>query len=1009
MKKILKVAALSLSLVLAFGFAACSKGGDENPSGGNETENPGGQTPENPGGQTPENPDECNHHFVNGFCTLCGDPDPNYRPAPDTPVTGDDDFSYYEPTELREDKKLYVLNLDASCDNDELNTLAAMQGLFARKEVTLYIDGRYVTNGTNADVYYLERAEEEYGVTREVIDLAGAVELYKNAWADMHAEGIWGSNIPLATGFSNSEGIYSAYTEAQPRSGYDTPGYIVYRKGTYSVNVASTLAGITGFLPVEQDKKEEFDALGLVEKMDVTASTWGYSWLFNACLTELSPEGLVHQPYQINGNTNYYMRDYGVMHKYLHVFYDNSVTIRETLKKQIHTFLSKNIPILGYAYDETRDVALFSQYGQFLVPTDYTMNLTFHAAEEFRRDGGFEQPNTDRAQPAEQGKHYVAFIVSDGDNAQYWQNTAIFSTVYMNATGRENDDFPVTWSITPSLSDMMPLVMDTAYNSDITTENDYFCAPVSGQGYIDAGNFYNSSAVYMNDFLSRFDTYLGRSGLRVGTIIGAENNRNGIYDTLDAYSRVENLDGAIVYTGGRYFDGAYSGGVYWRNGKPFIVPRDSLWSTTPAYLAARVNMYADTADGTDITKMDAYTVINVHPWSHNYADIRTICGMLADNVEVVSVDRIVSMMRANVTDKADTVDHFNMPATGSGHTITDDMLRENPQSIPTDPLYNDFLLWCEDWTGNVTYSSSDASAPEAYSFFKTNMQIAGNGTANKAAFPLPAVDDLWISFYARAAAENQTTTAAFKLSLTVDGVEKTIISRAEMKGVEGTGSSIVRGQGWMTFAFPVSQYFADYKGKTASVKIENLTEVPVRIDRFSVTDRAIVEGEDTVCPDPYSNEFENGSTEDWMLGEQIVTSQYCSWGAYDHETLRPCGSLQIDASDGGGDEKRNGNINCWSAKCIEMNSDEVNLSLDISGRVYTKLAMYVDGEYIVIFDWMSSGDVGVQNYDLSALCAEHGIDSLNGKQVTFILEVRDSANNWNGVGEVFNMRYFRLG
>lgn len=50
-------------------------------------------------------------------------------------------------------------------------------------------------------------------------------------------------------------------------------------------------------------------------------------------------------------------------------------------------------------------------------------------------------PNDDSALPAEDGKHYVAFVVSDGDNAQYWQNTAIFSTSYMNATGRENDEF----------------------------------------------------------------------------------------------------------------------------------------------------------------------------------------------------------------------------------------------------------------------------------------------------------------------------------------------------------------------------------------------------------------------------------------------------------------------------------------------------------------------------------------------------------------------------------------
>lgn len=115
----------------------------------------------------------------------------------------------------------------------------------------------------------------------------------------------------------------------------------------------------------------------------------------------------------------------------------------------------------------------------------------------------------------------------------------------MNATGRENDDFAVTWSISPSIAELMPLVMDTAYNGSITTENDYFCAPVSGQGYIDAGNFYNAGTEYMNTFLGNLDTYLKRSDLSVTTIIGAENYSGGIYGTLNAYAGVESLEGGL--------------------------------------------------------------------------------------------------------------------------------------------------------------------------------------------------------------------------------------------------------------------------------------------------------------------------------------------------------------------------------------------------------------------------------------------------------------------------------
>lgn len=1001
MKKIARYASLLSALVMLFA-AGC--GG--NPSGSTES---GGSVPDD--SSSPSSDQEHTHNYVNGYCTICGEKDPNYI---DESIEGDDAFSYYPTTSLREDKKIFALNMEGGMDNDTLNTVSALQGLFARKEVTFYIDGKYMTNGTNADQYYLEEAKEKYGVQPENVDLQTAVGMYIDAWDDMVAAGIWGSGIDLETGFNDASGFYSAYTEEvtdQAKAGYATPGFIVYNPDTYSVNIASTLAGITGFLPVAATERATYEDLGLVEKMDVSNEMWSYKWCFDACMTELSSAGLVHQDYDLTGETNYYVRDYGVTYKYMYVYYDNTTTINNSLKKQIHSFLDKNIPIIGYAYNETEDVALFSQYGQFLVPTDYTMNLTFHVAAEFRHADGFTQPNDDSALPAETGKHYVAFVVSDGDNAQYWQNTAIFSTSYMNATGREEDDFAVTWSITPSLADMMPLVMDAAYNGDITTENDYFCAPVSGQGYIDAGNFYNSGAEYMNDFLSKLDTYLRRADQSVVTIIGAENySDGGIFGTMNAYASVDSLKGGLVLNGGRYFQGAYSGGVYWKNGKPFIVPRDSLWSTTPAYIAARINMYASTETGTDPTTTDAYTVINVHPWSHNYSDIRTIVGMLSDNVEVVSLDRIVNMMSASVTDRADSVDKFTMPQSGSGATISDSQLQENPELIPTDPLFNDFLLWCEDWTGDVTYCSSDAATSDVYPAFKTNMAVAGNGTANKAEFTLPTVDDVWITFYARADSTNAADSTSFSMTMTVGGETKTVIASATLRGVSGTGSAIVSGDGWQTFTFPLAQYFPDYKGKTASATLKVTGDIGIKVDYFTVTDRFIVEGEDTVCADVYSNEFENGSTEDWMLGDQFQTSQYYHWAAYDRETLQPGGTLQVDASDGGGNEKRNGNTNVWFAKHVVLpeTGDAITVSTEIGGGAKAKLAMYVDGEYVVLIDWTRGSGIGQKEIDISALCAAQGIQSLSGKEVTFVFEVRDNANDDNGSGQDINISYFRI-
>ena len=943
-----------------------------------------------------------NHNFRDGYCTICGDPDPDYEGG--EIGGGDESFTYYAPTKLRSDKKIYAIDMGGALTRDELNTASAIQGLFARKEVTFYVDGGYVSNGLNVDQYYLDVAKTDYGLTVENITLAQAVEMYKQAWSDMVADGTWGSKISLADGFK-----YSAAANAvtEPNASYATPGYIVYDPATMSVNIASTLAGITGFLPVSLDDTAKYDAMGLVEKMDVTSDAlFGYKWCFDACISELSTGGLIHQDYNLNGQTNHFVRDYGVMNKYFHAYYDDDTTINSTLKERIHSHIQKNVPIFGYTYSEDRDVALYSQYGQFIVPTDYSMNISFHVASEFRKANGFTQPNNDKTKQAEQGKHYVAFVVSDGDNAQYWQNTAIFSTSYLNANGRDKDTFPVTWSITPSLSDLMPLVMKTAYSGNYSHDTDYFCAPVSGQGYINAGNFYNAGAAYMTNFLNNLDTYLQRADLSVTTILGAENysGNGGIYGTLNAYAQVPSLKGGLVLNGGRYFEGQYSGGVYWNNGKPFLVPRDSLWETTPAYIAARINKYAASTSGKDITDTDAYTVINVHPWSHNYNDMRTIVGMLSSNVEVVSLDRLVTMMTANVADKADST-AFKVPAL-SGKTITDSDLQRDPSAIPIDPLFNDFLLYEEDWTGSgLQHHNTDDAAGGQYGSFKTNLEIRNSATKN--AFTLPDEDDVWVTFYARANSTNPADKARFKLEMTVDGETKTIIAQAEMTGVTGTGSATVVGNGWQTFTFPVAQYFADYKGKQASVKIDVSGGVSIKIDQFTVLARPFVKGAPST--DYYSNEFENGSTEDWLLGDVFETSQYHSWGAVSHKDGKPAGKLDVDASDGGGNEKRNANVNVWFAKTIDLKGNDL-LSVYVTGdgdgagrSAYSKLSMYVDGKYIVIYDWQFSHEIGVKTYNLEELA---GL-SLEGKQVTFVFEVRDSCRD-NGAGQDFYLDYFRL-
>ena len=906
-------------------------------------------------------------------------------------------FSYFSESALPLDKTVYVLNDTASgyaFSADQLFTAQAIQGLFARKETSYFVDSHYVTNGINVDMYYLRQAAEKYDLIIENVTLEEAVSGYVAAWDANVAEGVWGSDIPLA---NYTQKQYDAFVEGQD---YSTPGFIVYKKGTISVNIAATLSGLTGFLPVEEGEVDDYIAMGLVKKMDVNNVAFTYRWLFNVegVMDELSTEGLVHQNYRDSASrTNQFLKDYGICNKYFYVYYDPDSSVSEAFKKNLHEFLSPNVPIFGYTYSEDSDVAFFSRFGQFLIPTDYTCNLTFFSAKEFSAQT-FVQPNDDKNLPAEQGKHYVAFVMSDGDNATYWQNTAPFATNYMNAAGRENDSFPMTWSITPSLTDLMPLVLENVYNTQ-SNDYDYFCAPVSGQGYINAGNFAaQNNGEYFADFCEKLDLYMGRSDMSVVTIIGS-NQQGDWLNVLRGYAGCANVSGGIVYQGGKYF-GGIRGGVVWINGKPFVGPRDSLWETTPAYIAARLNTYEK-----DITSVNGYSIINVHPWSHSYADVRTIVGMLNDDVEVVSVDRIIKMMTDNIADKSNTTE-LRIPEK-NGASISESYLQQNPSLIPVNPLFNDFILWAEDWTGaGVTYNSTDRACSNVGAIYKGNISIAGGTTAAKAEFTLPDIDNYWLSFCARCDALDMSKTATFNVYMTVGGQKKTVMSGVTIRGVQGTETRSVKGDGWQCFAFPLKQYFPDYRAEKCQLEIEVAEGNGIRLDQVKFVDRTVDPAIDMSLVDPYANSF-GLNTEDWMLGEQYRTSQYYWWDVVDREDFKPVNGIQIDCSDGGGDEKRNGNTNMWMAKNYVLpSSGSVSVRFSVASENETgammKIAMVVEGRYIVLLDWQVARGGKTVTVDLSRLYPD--ID-FNGAEATVIFEARDGGNN-NGIGEACSLKSF---
>ena len=152
------------------------------------------------------------------------------------------------------------------------------------------------------------------------------------------------------------------------------------------------------------------------------------------------------------------------------------------------------------------------------------------------------------------------------------------------------------------------------------------------------------------------------------------------------------------------------------------------------------------------------------------------------------------------------------------------------------------------------------------------------------------------------------------------------------------------------------------------------------------------------------------STEDWLLGEQYQTSQYYWWGTTDRESFEQTGTIQIDCSDGGGDEKRNGNTNMWMAKYYTLpNSNNITLNYKVTSDNPTgamlKVSLYANGKYYVLFDWnVARNELNNTTNSVNLQTLDPNVDWANTK-VTVFFEARDGGNN-NGVGEACSLDYF---
>ncbi|HIU81423.1 MAG TPA: hypothetical protein IAB11_02920 [Candidatus Ornithoclostridium faecavium] len=481
----------------------------------------------------------------------------------------------------------------------ETEMVVSLQGIVAKESAAIFVD----SDEESED--WLEYAAEKYGfITRYVAD----------PWEllDMFASSIDGEKYVLY----NSHGDEDTNIFDQ------------------TVNYATTVSGAERWLMIPASLEEDAIEHGLTLGKDVRGSNTAD--IFNEYKDRLTKKLLIHQ-----SPLKWELRDYAIAASamcFYSDYYDGS-----DVKDDILSWADENVPILGWTENEVNFVESNSIHSKITVAADWSSNLSLYSS--FDQQETYEQINYECKTPETENKHYVAIVMSDGDNLQWMDNGFATDSKYYGSQYR--GDFPMTWTMAPSMTDLAPHILSYLYEN--ASSNDEFIAGPSGVGYVNATH-YNSDA--LAGYAALTASYMKETGLSYLNLLDSNVDRN----VLGEFAKYDCIKGGVWSVGEKYIEG--EGGVYWAEDKPFVCVRETLWriagdDVSNSYygfverVAQRINNYK-----VDPYSIEGYTVVVAHAWSIGTMDyVSRFVEALDEDVEVVTLGQLLNLVTENVEHK----------------------------------------------------------------------------------------------------------------------------------------------------------------------------------------------------------------------------------------------------------------------------------------------------------------------------------------------------------------------
>ena len=310
-------------------------------------------------------------------------------------------------------------------------------------------------------------------------------------------------------------------------------GYVLFRTGTPSVNVATSVAGPTGAVAIEESLEALAIQNGLRKVLDVRDKD--DRWVMDNYWPRLRHDVAIEQ----TGDWPERLRDYVTMAGTLAFFDGNS-----DFRAEVVNALDDDATVIGWgdaSNGEDAFIGVNSTAGVKALPADHARNLSVLSGiteDRLSQRGG----GGGRALEADPNAHYVTFLITDGDNIQWMLGDFPTDKRWFGSPRRGEID--LGWGISPSLIDLAPSVMRWYY--DHSTKDRWVVGP-SGGGYMYPSRY---PAAALEKHTASLARSMGRADLSVAQIIDFDSFENT--SLWSSYLKRREIDGLIYLEYCRY-------------------------------------------------------------------------------------------------------------------------------------------------------------------------------------------------------------------------------------------------------------------------------------------------------------------------------------------------------------------------------------------------------------------------------------------------------------------------